>query len=424
MHSSRFDLVRSPTEMDWATHVQIEGTPVLRAAIDPLQFTWWGGALDLMRMLLEGMTALPSRFEEIYLISPAEPLSRRFRSLFREPKRPAKAFDPALLADMGPGLSRVKFGRFNRKRLAQTLKRRDIDFYLSPDASLGPRFPLPWICYIYDFQHKHYPSFFSAAEIRRRDTNYAKILSDAPALLAESRSVAGDIKEFYPQYANKVSIVPFSPLLRSSWLNYDVGATQSRYQIRNPYFIISNQFWIHKNHSVAFLALAKLLKRLSGADITLVCTGSLEDYRRPDHVTNLRKMLSELGISSHVRLLGHIPKADQIALLRGAKAAIQPTLFEGSPVGGSGYEAIALGVPLMASDIEVNREVEDESHVHFFPPHDADALASLMDSFLKQDLTPSMPDLIGKSHLRRERLCHFLWQEGLKTKQQFRRNLA
>jgi glycosyltransferase involved in cell wall biosynthesis len=404
--------------------MSINEGPGLRAAMEPRHFAGWGGATDLMRMLLEGMTALPDRFENIYLLTPTERLSRRFKAIFLPPKQRANVFDPAVLADLSTGLERIKFESFHRKRLAHTLKKKKIDFCLIPDATLGASFPHPWICYIHDFQHKHYPSFFSDAEIQKRDRNFAKMLSDAPVLLAGSKSVVDDVRAFFPRYANKISAVPFSPLLRGRWLSYDIRQSQNKYEIEAPYFMISNQLWIHKNHAVAFLSLAKLIESSSRKDITLVCTGSLHDYRQPDHLINLKKMLSELSISGNVRLLGHIPKEDQIALLRGAKAIIQPTLFEGLPAGGSGHEAVALGVPLIASDIKVNLEIEDERNVHFFPPHDADALSRLMETYLTQTLTPSIQELTRKSDLRRERLCVFLWSIGLKTKRQFDKKFA
>jgi glycosyltransferase involved in cell wall biosynthesis len=401
----------------------IEQGPALRAALQPSKFLGWGGAADLMRMLLLGMTAMPNRFGDIYLLIANPSLSRRVKSIFKPPK-PAKVFDRSLLADMGPDAARIKFETFDKTRLAQVLQERHIDFYLLPDSSPGPHFPRPWICYIYDFQHKHYPSFFSEAEIERRDNNYKTIFADSRLILTNSRNAADDAKLFYPAHTAKIFPLPFSPLLREAWLTYDTSAAKQQFGINEPYFLISNQFWVHKNHKVAFLALRKLLDKLSGDGICLVCTGSLDDYRRPDYIHSIRAMLAELDLSPRVRLLGHIPKHDQIALLRGAKAVIQPTLFEGGPVGGSGYEAIALGVPLIASDIKVNREAENESHVHFFDPDDADGLASLMHSALKQEANPSAVELISKSNMRRERLGHFLWQMGQRARNEFASKLA
>src|SRR5262245_24984541 len=110
----------------------IEQGPALRAALQPSKFLGWGGAADLMRMLLLGMTASPDRFANIYLLTANPSLSRRVKSIFKL-RKPAKVFDRSLLADMGAGASRVKFETFDKKRLAQVLQERHIDFYLLPD---------------------------------------------------------------------------------------------------------------------------------------------------------------------------------------------------------------------------------------------------------------------------------------------------
>jgi glycosyltransferase involved in cell wall biosynthesis len=83
------------------------------------------------------------------------------------------------------------------------------------------------------------------------------------------------------------------------------------------------------------------------------------------------------GVADRIRVLGLIPKQDQIALLRGALSLVQPTLFEGTPGGLAAYDAVSLGVPALISDISVNLEL-DEPRVRFFKAGDADDLYRLM----------------------------------------------
>src|SRR5690606_31986705 len=82
-----------------------------------------------------------------------------------------------------------------------------------------------------------------------------------------------------------------------------------------------------------------------------------------------------------VHFLGLIAKSDQLALLRGCRALLQPTLFEGGPGGGSVYEAVGLGVPVIASDIAINREI-DRGSVTFFRAGNCDDLAEKMSRVL------------------------------------------
>jgi glycosyltransferase involved in cell wall biosynthesis len=60
--------------------------------------------------------------------------------------------------------------------------------------------------------------------------------------------------------------------------------------------------------------------------------------------------------------------------MRRAIAVVQPTLFEGGPGGGSAYDSVALGLPLILSDISVNKEVISDHSVTYFDPFSVDSL--------------------------------------------------
>jgi glycosyltransferase involved in cell wall biosynthesis len=83
-------------------------------------------------------------------------------------------------------------------------------------------------------------------------------------------------------------------------------------------------------------------------------------------------LLNSLGIADKVKILGHIPKLDQIALLKKSLAVIQTTLFEGGPGGGSVYDSISLGVPAIVSNIPINLEIDCGDVVYFKVGNDTD----------------------------------------------------
>jgi len=117
------------------------------------------------------------------------------------------------------------------------------------------------------------------------------------------------------------------------------------------------------------------------ADLNLVMTGDTSDYRDPQHLQRLKDLMAELRISDRCRIVGMIPKLDQIALLRGAEMLLQPTHYEGGPGGGSSYEAAGLAIPAILSDIAVNLEARGDT-VRFFKLGDADDLARQMRAVL------------------------------------------
>jgi glycosyltransferase involved in cell wall biosynthesis len=215
-------------------------------------------------------------------------------------------------------------------------------------------FRLPWIGYIADFQHLYYPQYFSASEINIRNRKFYNMLHQARHIIVYGRAVAMDAERFSPGYTAKIHVLPFCPTPQKEWLTSELDV-RAKYEIQSEYFLISNQFWIHKDHATAFRAFAEYRKQ--GGNAVLICTGEISDYRFPQYFDELLDLLRNLGIYNVVKILGHIPKADQISLLKNSLAVIQTTLFEGGPGGGASYDAVSLGVPVIASSIPINLEM-------------------------------------------------------------------
>jgi glycosyltransferase involved in cell wall biosynthesis len=86
-----------------------------------------------------------------------------------------------------------------------------------------------------------------------------------------------------------------------------------------------------------------------------------------------------LGLGDRVRLLGH--RDDVPELLAAADVLVSPTLFEGMP--GAILEAMAMGLPVVASDLPAVREVaEAEESALLVPPGDEPALAAAISRLL------------------------------------------
>ena len=288
------------------------------------------------------------------------------------------------------------------RALEREAKRLKLDVLLPSFYALPFGSELPWLGYLYDFQHRHMPDFFSVKEREQRDFHFASMLKHAPAVIVNSKSVEADIERFYPDARTQVFALPFSTAPTKSWLSISEDVAREAYLIPPRYFIICNQFWIHKDHATAFAAFAEIAKIPEYADVDLVCTGSTSDHRSVGHLDRLLAQLDEMNIRSRVHILGLIPKNDQIGLMKGAAALLQPTLSEGGPGGGAVYDAIAIGTPSIVSNIPVNLEIANEDLISFFPAGDASMLAMAMKSILanhKIDLASDV--LLNKGMARR-----------------------
>ena len=139
------------------------------------------------------------------------------------------------------------------------------------------------------------------------------------------------------------------------------------------FFLVSNQFWKHKDHAVIIEALAILKQRHICP--TIVCTGTLSDYRNPHYFNQLLKRIDELKLQKQFIILGVIPRLNQIQLMRRCLAVIQPSLFEGwsSVI----EDARSLGKPVIASNFPVHIE-QNAPNSYFFECGNAEALAELI----------------------------------------------
>lgn len=111
---------------------------------------------------------------------------------------------------------------------------------------------------------------------------------------------------------------------------------------------------------------------------------------RPGHATSeLEAARRRSGFPDRIRFLG--PRDDVPELLTAADLFVSASLYEGLP--GAIVEAMALGVPVVASDIPGVRDVvEDERSALLVPPEDPRALAVAMAKVLDQ---PSIARSLG-----------------------------
>jgi len=385
-------------------------------------FITWGGGVDFLRFTADSLLSCPrSEQAEFYLLIPDAGLRlrwRRFRKRLKAAKRKILRQSPPP-ADHAPSQEivlkafvefqnrlRVEHLNIGRRALICATRRLKLDVVLPAVHSLGNDFPCPWVAYAYDFQHRYFPQNFSLEDCLSRDGHFSELLTQARAVIVNARAAAADIARFVPQATARVFALPFAPAPSPDWFE-EHPQILPRYGIAPPFFIISNQFWAHKDHATAFEAFRMVAAE--NPQITLVCTGSTAGARDPDHVTRLLAQLKDWGLDQRVRILGLIPKRDQIEIMKHACAVIQPTLFEGGPGGGSVYDAVSLDVPAIVSDIPVNLEVSG-SAVEFFPAGNAVALAESMKARLAAPHQKAPPsDLLANGRRQRAACGAMLW---------------
>lgn len=396
---------------------------MIRIGILGHRFIEWGGGIDFLRMVCTSLSQahtpaelhvlVPTRGPRTSLHSGNLALRRLAKRLLGRAVAPSHA-PPVdglaqLLTESGATVQLHEIDR-GTAALKGAFKRLGLDVLMPAFDPLPSDIGLPWVGYLYDAQHKYLPQFFSKPEIEQRDRDFERMLREASTVVVNARAVAADLQRFFPPSSADIVVLPFSTAPSPNWFAQDPVTARQRYVISGPYFIVCNQFWKHKDHHTAFEAFALLAQQRS--DLSLVCTGATSDHRDPRHFDRLQQLLRERGISDRVHILGLIPKGDQIALMRGAVALVQPTMFEGGPGGGAVYDAVALGVPCVVSDIPVNLEV-DEPDVRFFRAQDVQSLRDAMSIALGEAacrVIPSPDVLIARGLARRAKCGNILIQ--------------
>ena len=296
-------------------------------------------------------------------------------------------------------LRRVLFKEIN-PRLSDFFKKIEIDFVypylLSQKKEISNLKGYPWIP---DFQHKYLPNLFSESELLLRDSSFKQIAESSKIVVLSSNSAANDFRRFFPDSKAKTEVLRFATSLQDIWYKGDAIATQQKYNLPDRFFLVSNQFWQHKNHSLIFEAL-KILKSKSIYPV-IAYTGSTQDYRNPDYMNTILSTINEYGLESQTYLLGLIPKQDQMQLMRRSIAVIQPSLFEGwSTVV---EDARCLGKKMLLSDFPVHLE-QNPPNSKFFERHSAQQLADLIYEYWNDiSVTPDLEqEALAKDRNRQE----------------------
>jgi glycosyltransferase involved in cell wall biosynthesis len=230
-----------------------------------------------------------------------------------------------------------------------------------------------------DLQHKFYPEYFSKSNLFFRDWRIRLITKNANHLALSSNDVYNHFKKFYPLKTQlNVHVLKFTSMLEGIVFP-TIDEVKEKYGIKGTYFIVSNQFWGHKDHVTVFNAI-KIVKE-THPGVKVVFTGKMEDKRNPKFIEGLKNTLSDFNIQDNTYFVGLVDRGEQLCLMKNAMAIIQPSLFEGwSTVVEDGK---ALGCQIIASDLDVHKEqLENDNKGFIFKSQDASHLADFMKLFI------------------------------------------
>lgn len=197
---------------------------------------------------------------------------------------------------------------------------------------------------IHDLIPLLHPEFARAGHAEKHRRRIATTARLADAIVVNSAATAADLEPF-------LSTRDPPPPVAVAPLGIMAPEVQAPPEAPHPYFVVLGTIEPRKNHLLLLNLWRQMAAQLGPAAPRLVVIG-----RRGWENENIIDMLERCAaIDGLVRETGSLPDREVASLVRGARALLFPSFAEG--YGLPLAEALALGVPAIASDLPALREV-------------------------------------------------------------------
>jgi glycosyltransferase involved in cell wall biosynthesis len=301
----------------------------------------------------------------------------------------------------------VRRGPLSRRRMDQLWFRARIplpirllagraDLIYSPDFTAPPDRRTPRVVTVHDLAFLICPEWAPAPLRRYLASVVPAQVARAARVIAVSESTRTDLIERLGTDPARIIVVPngvedrfFQPVQLDE-------ATRRQLGLPSVYLLTVGTLEPRKNHLTLFAALQQLGNRL---DLPLVVAGRPGWDEKP-----ILRAAEPLCQDGRVILLDYVPDELLPGLYAGAAAVVYPSWYEGFglPV----LEALAAGVPVVASDVPALREVAGDTAL-FAPPASVDALVDAIQRSLDADQQSA-----AEHERRRQRAKRYSWDDA------------
>jgi glycosyltransferase involved in cell wall biosynthesis len=275
--------------------------------------------------------------------------------LLREGEPPPPEMERWGLAEGGriPVLKRRVQPVADHLLVMRALRRLRPPLYHAVEWAQPLRSPVPVVVTLHDLIPFLFPRLYPW--MRRERLVALRLLREADAVVAVSRCTAQDAVRLARVDPRRISVIPhgvaadFRPASAGA-----VGAVRRRLGIEDgPYLLAVGTFDPRKRADLLMEVAARLD---GGASLPLVVAGDQGAFARA-----VTEAAGRAGVSERLRLAGHVPLADLVALYSGAGCVLFTSAYEG--FGLPLLEAMACGTPVVAFRNSALTEVGGEAAV-------------------------------------------------------------
>ena len=260
----------------------------------------------------------------------------------------------------------------------------DVAYFSYPYLMECPRVPMPMVATPHDFNWKRFSAFWNRCWYDQIERQMPEWLHRCHRLVVSSEFMASELRYFYPDAANKVSVLRLGiPGGNHIPTNEELQAYKQRRGLPEQFLLTVGWIIPHKNQRVLFEALGQL--RSKGVNIPLVFTGPHSDKLQPGNKeleSGYFKEISQVAERLNLQYgrdywgLGYVDDFELECLYRLATALILPSLYEAGsfPL----VEATRARCPVACSQIPAHVEHDNllGNNMWLFDPYDADKLAN------------------------------------------------
>lgn len=358
---------------------------------------------------------LPPSETIVYETFPLEPHSKEAQKL-KILRGSARVADKLKLRKLADFLSFKNSRLAIRYRIEQLIEKHQIDtcFYPIIDKIEPPVLSIPLAGMVHDVFWESSPLTYADSYREKYNNNLKNWLDRASLLVSVSEKTRLDVLKIFPNnhsYAGKIKTILHA--------GNQIPSPENEHKPERPgeiIFYYPSSFGVYKDHLTLLKATVKLAQKnyrfklilsgvetdsLSAGTITLSQQSSTKEYQ--DYIADCNRLFAENQefIREYVTGLGYCEYPEVEESYRICSCVVMPSKYEGYGLAVS--EALILGIPVIASDLEVFKEQVElyqcRDRVEFFPAGDEEALASYMEKFIenpKPRLSPTELSRNGK----------------------------
>jgi len=258
------------------------------------------------------------------------------------------------------------------------LVKEGLNIFHSPANVLPLTYPKKCIITIHDLAIYKNPEWFPS-QIFSTKLLVPQSIRKADKIIAVSESTKRDLKQIFNVPAKKISVIYEGVIVDKFPIKRKVDVVK-KFNLPAHYILFVGTLERRKNLINLLMAYKKLItwdKKLE--QYPLILAGH-EAWKSEEIHDEAR----ELKIGSRIKFLGYVSHNEKIDLIKKATCFVNPSYYEG--FGLTTLEAMALGTPVIASNVSSMTEVAGKAGILVDPEKEYEIAAALKKLLSSQDL--------------------------------------